>query len=156
MINNLEIFLTYQNIFLIANWGVVPFWLLLIFLPSHYVTKFLVQSVLAPLILASGYAFIAYKIYLEGNIFEGFNLYLGIEDLYTVYANENFLIIFWLHFLSISLFIGSWIARDAQRFFIPKFLTGISLIMTYFSGPIGLIIYWFIRIFFSKKISFYE
>jgi hypothetical protein len=29
-----------------------------------------------------------------------------------------------------------------------------SLILTYFSGPIGLTIYWFFRIFFAKKISF--
>ena len=30
----------------------------------------------------------------------------------------------------------------------------ISLILTYFTGPVGLVFYWFIRIFFAKKISF--
>ena len=149
-------YLTYTNIYLIANWGVIPFWFLLIFLPNHGITKFLVQSIIAPIILASGYIFIAYKIYLEGSIFDVFDLYLGIENLYTVFSNENFLLVFWLHFLSISLFIGSWISSDAYKLFIPKFFTAISLILTYFSGPVGLIVYWFIRIFFAKKISLNE
>ena len=30
MINNLLSFLSYENIYLIANWGVIPFWLLLV------------------------------------------------------------------------------------------------------------------------------
>ena len=29
-----------------------------------------------------------------------------------------------------------------------------SLIFTYFTGPVGLVIYWFLRIFFASKISF--
>ena len=37
---------------------------------------------------------------------------------------------------------------------IPKIVTIPSLVLTYFTGPIGLVIYWFIRIFFAKKISF--
>ena len=44
--------------------------------------------------------------------------------------------------------------RDSTKFMIPKFLVIISLIFTYFTGPLGLIIYWFIRIFFSKRINF--
>ena len=69
---------------------------------------------------------------------------------------ENFLLIFWLHFLSINLFIGSWMSRDAQKYMVPKILTMVSLILIYFSGPVGLVFYWIIRIFFARKISFYE
>jgi len=77
-----------------------------------------------------------------------------LDNLYSVYSEESFLLIFWLHFLSISLFIGSWIARDSLKFFVPRVLTIISLLLTYFAGPVGLVVYWFFRIFFSKKISF--
>ncbi len=154
MINNLEVYLTYENIYLVANWGVIPFWLMLIFAPNHGSTKFLVHSIIAPLLLVIAYIFVAYKIYLEGSFFEGFNLYLGLEELYAVYSNETFLLIFWLHFLSISLFVGSWISRDSQRYMVPRTLSILSLIITYFTGPVGLVFYWFVRIFFSKKISF--
>ena len=154
MINNLLPLLTYENIYLIANWGVIPFWLLLIFIPHHQLTNFLTQSVIVPLLLASAYIYLSYLIYKEGGIFDGFELYNGLNGLYSMFANEALLLIFWLHFLSISLFAGSWIVRDGRRYLIPKVVVVPSLILTYFTGPIGLVIYWFFRIFFAKKISF--
>ena len=85
---------------------------------------------------------------------DGFELYNGLSGLYSMFANETLLLIFWLHFLSISLFAGAWIVRDSKKYFIPKIITIPSLIFTYFTGPIGLVFYWFIRIFFAKKVSF--
>jgi len=146
--------LTYENIYLVANLGVLPFWLLLILIPNHQITNFLSQSVIVPLLLAIGYSYLSYIIYQEGNIFDSFELYSGLDGLYSMFANEALLLIFWLHFLAISLFAGSWIVRDSRRYFIPKIIIIPSLILTYFSGPIGLVIYWFFRIFFAKKISF--
>ena len=154
MINNLLSLLTNENIYLIANWGVIPFWFLLIFLPNHQLTNFLTQSVIAPLLLAVGYAYLSYILFIEGDIFEGFELYSGIDGLYSMFANEILLLIFWLHFLGISLFAGAWIVRDSRTYLIPKVITIPSLILTYFTGPIGLVFYWFFRIFFAKKISF--
>ena len=154
MINNLISFLNFENIYLIANWGVIPFWLLLIFLPHHQITNFLVQSVIVPLLLAAGYIYLSYGLFNNGNILDGFELYSGLDGLYAMFANEALLLIFWLHFLSISLFVGAWIVRDGKKYFIPKIVLIPSLILTYFTGPIGLVIYWFFRIFFAKKISF--
>ena len=154
MINNLLDILNYENIYLIANWGVIPFWLLLIILPNHSVTNFFVQSIIAPLLLAAAYGFVAYNIFLEGNILDSFELYQGLDGLYSMFSNEAFLLIFWLHFLAISLFLGAWISRDSIKFMVPRFFVIISLILTYFTGPVGLLIYWFFRIFFAKKISF--
>ena len=37
---------TNENIYLIANWGVIPFWLLLIILPNHSLTNFFIQSII--------------------------------------------------------------------------------------------------------------
>ena len=154
MINDLLDILSYQNIYLMANWGVIPFWLLLIILPNHGVTNFFVQSIVASFLLAGAYGFIAYNIFLEGNTLDGFELYSGLDGLYSMFANEAFLLVFWIHFLAISLFLGAWISRDSQRYMVPRFFVIISLILTYFTGPVGLLIYWFIRIFFAKKISF--
>ena len=154
MINNIEIFLTFENIYLLANWGVLPFWLMLLVAPNHGLTKFFVHSIVAPLLLAIAYIFITYKIYLSGEIFEAFSLYLSLENLYALFSDEAFLLIFWLHFLSISLFTGVWIARDSHKYFIPRIVSVLSLVTTYFMGPVGLVVYWFFRIFFSKKIKF--
>ena len=153
MINNLLSLLTLENIYLLANWGVIPFWLLLIALPNNQITNFFVQSIIIPLLLAVSYVYLSYKIYLDGNILGGFELYSGLDGLYSMFANETLLLIFWLHFLAISLFTGAWIVRDAKKFIIPKIIIILSLILTYFTGPVGLVFYWFIRIFFAKKIS---
>ena len=154
MINNLMPLLTNENIYLVANWGVIPFWLLLAVVPNHSLTNFFAQSIIAPLLIAIGYIYLSYIIYLEGNIFDGFELYNGLDGLYSMFANEAFLLIFWLHFLAISLFTGAWIVRDSKKYLIPKVITIPSLVLTYFSGPVGLIIYWFLRIFFARKVSF--
>jgi hypothetical protein len=154
MLDNLLALLTPENIYLAANWGVLPFWILLIFAPNNGITTFLTQSIIAPLLLAMGYSFLSYNLYLEKNIFDGFELYNGLDGLYSMFSNEILLLIFWLHFLAISLFAGAWIIRDARRYLIPKIITIPSLILTYFSGPVGIVIYWLIRIFFAKKISF--
>ena len=154
MINDLLSLINSETIYITANWGVIPFWLLLIFFPNHSVTNFFVQSIIAPLLLAIGYTYLSYNLYLENNILEGFDLYSGLDGLYSIFANEILLLIFWLHFLAISLFTGAWIVRDAKRYSIPKIITIPILILTYFTGPLGLVIYWFLRIFFSKKISF--
>ena len=154
MLNDVIAFITTENIYLVANWGVIPFWLLLILAPNHGLTNFLAQSVIAPLLLATGYSYLTYNLYLEKNVFDGFELYSGLDGLYSMFSNEILLLIFWLHFLAISLFAGAWIIRDARKYLIPKIVTIPSLILTYFSGPVGIVIYWLIRIFFAKKISF--
>ena len=154
MINDLLDLINSETIYLVANWGVITFWLLLIIFPNHGITNFFAQSIIAPLLLAIAYGYLSYNLYLDNNIFSGFELYDGLDGLYSMFANEILLLIFWLHFLAISLFAGAWIVRDARKYFIPKIITIPSLVITYFSGPIGLVIYWFFRIFFAKKISF--
>ncbi len=53
-------YLTFDNIYLWINIGIIPFWLLLIFFPHHQLTNFLTQSVVSPLLLAIGYAYLSY------------------------------------------------------------------------------------------------
>ena len=156
MINDLLQFLNYENIYLIANIGVIPCWFLLIFFPRTIFTNILVKSVVIPALLSTAYIFIVYQIYITENIFEIFNLYLGLDELYSLFSNEGFLLIFWLHFLTINLFVGNWIANDAMAYSVSKTFTIISLVTTYFAGPLGLVLYWLVRVFYSKKINYYD
>ncbi len=156
MIDNLLLFLTYEKIYHIANIGVIPCWLLLIFLPSHIITKLFVKSVIIPALLSTAYILVTYQIYITENIFEVFGLYLGLNELYALFSNEAFLLIFWLHFLSISLFVGNWIVNDSKVYTISRFFVILALIITYFTGPVGLVLYWLIRVLYSKKINYYD
>ena len=46
----------------------------------------------------------------------------------------------------------SFLAKNA----LSKFIMSLPLIITYFIGPLGIFIYWIIKIFFSKKINLYD
>ena len=70
--------------------------------------------------------------------------------------SAEFLILFWVHFLAMNLFCGGWIVKDSQLFGINKFLVSFPLITTYLIGPIGITLYWIIRIFYAKRISLYD
>ena len=44
-------------------------------------------------LLAMGYS-LSYNLYLEKNIFDGFELYSGLDGLYSMFANEILLLVF--------------------------------------------------------------
>jgi len=157
MLNEFQSYLTFQNIYLWINLGVIPFWFLLILSPSSKTTQIFVNSIILPLFLGSAYAYIIYRsILLDESFADIFNLYLSLDNLYTVFSTESFLLAFWIHFLALNLFLGSWVSRDAIKYNIPKKLVIFPLILIYFTGPIGLVFYWFFRIFFAKKISLHD
>ena len=157
MLIQFQEYLTFENIYLWANFGVLPFWLMLIFSPKSRITQIFVNSVIAPLILAAAYVYVIYQsILLDVPILNFFNLYLNLDSLYTIFAIESFLLVFWLHFLSLSLFLGSWVSRDAVKYTISPTIVSICLVIIYFTGPLGLVVYWVIRVFFAKKLGFHD
>ena len=141
-------YLTFENIY---------FWLLLILLPRSNFTQVLVNSIIAPLILGSVYVYLIYQsILLDENIFDILLLYLSLDNLYTVFATESFLLIFWVHFLFLNLFLGNWVVRDAIKFNMTHGLIIFHIILIYFFGPFGIFLYWLIRVFYSKKLKFHD
>ena len=148
-------YLTFENIYLWTNFGILPFWLMLIIIPNSKVTQILINSVILPLILSITYVYVIYQtILLDEPIFDIFKLYLSLDNLYTVFATEGFLLVFWLHFLTLNLFLGSWVSRDGVKHNMSRGLVSFPLILIYFTGPLGLVLYWVIRIFYAKKLGF--
>ena len=157
MLIQFQSYLTFENIYMWANFGVLPFWLMLIFIPNSKFTQFFVNSIILPLILSTAYVYVIYQsILFEEPIFDFFRLYLNLDSLYTIFATESFLLVFWLHFLALNLFLGSWVSRDALKYNISRSLLFIPLILIYFTGPLGLVLYWIIRVFFAKKLGFHD
>jgi len=70
--------------------------------------------------------------------------------------DKTYLMTFWIHFIAINLFTGGWIVKDSQRYSINKIFLAIPLIVTYLIGPIGLLLYWLIKIFYAKNINLYD
>ena len=157
MIEQIYAYFTIEILYFWVNLGVLPFWLILIFFPSSNINKFFVTSILPILLLSGAYIFALYKSYLNTYDFIGnFELYLSISNLSNLFSNNLFLILFWIHFVSINLFVGGWMVRDSQKLVMNKILVAFPLIITYLIGPLGVFIYWLIRIFYSKSINLYE
>ena len=157
MIEQIYAYFTIEILYFWVNLGVLPFWLLLIFFPQSNLSKYFVTSIFPFLLLSGAYVFVLYKSYLNTYDFDSnFELYLSISNLSNLFSNNLFLMLFWIHFISINLFVGGWIVKDSQKLMINKILVGIPLIITYLIGPLGIFIYWLIRIFFAKSISLYE
>ncbi len=157
MLTQIYTYFTIETIYLWLNFSVIPIWLVLIFFPNSKLNKIFLTSIFLPLIFGLIYIYIFYQLMLlNEDILDYLSIYSGLDELADLFTNELFLLIFWVHFLAINLFLGSWVSRDALKYSIPKIFSAISLILIYFTGPIGLIVYWILRIFFAKKISLYD
>ena len=157
MIEQIYTYFTIETLYMWINLGVLPFWFVLIVFPQSHLSRIFVTSIFPFLILSGVYIFILYKSYLIGYDFDGnFSLYLGLSELSRLFEDHLYIMIFWTHFIAINLFIGGWIVKDSQKFSINKVLMAVPLIVTYLIGPIGLFLYWIIRIFYAKRISLYE
>ena len=157
MIEQIYTFFNIEMIYLWLNIGVLPFWIVLMFFPQSNICKYLVTSIFPYLVFGLVYIYLLFLFYkTDYDFLNNFNLYLGLNELKNLFEDNSFLIAFWLHFLAINLFCGAWIVKDSQKFIISKIIVFFPLIITYFIGPIGLFVYWVIRIFFAKRISLYD
>ena len=157
MLIQFQEYLTLSNIYLWVTLGILPFWLLLFVVPNSSISKFLLNSILLPLIFSVIYVYLVYQAFLlDEDFFEIFKLYTSLENLISIFSSKSFLLIFWLHFVILNIFLGTWITRDNIKYNMPKALIILALVMVYFTGPLGLVFYWFFRIFYAKKIGLFD
>ena len=157
MIEQIYTFFTMEMIFLWLNLGVLPFWLVLIIFPQSQICRVFTTSIFPIFILSLAYGYLLYVIFNNGYDFlNNFELYLGLDNISNLFSDQSFLILFWVHFLSINLFCGGWMLKDSQKLYINKLLMSLPLLITYLIGPIGLTLYWLIRVFYARRINLYD
>ena len=157
MIEQIYTYFTIEMIFMWLNLGVLPFWFVLIIFPQSQICRVFITSIFPILILSFAYSYLLYIVYLDAYDFlQNFKLYLGLGNLSKLFENKSFLILFWVHFLAMNLFCGGWIVKDSRMFNMNKLFVSLPLITTYLIGPIGITLYWIIRLFYAKRISLYD
>ena len=157
MIDQIYNYFTIEILYYGVNLGVLPLWLILIFFPQSQLSRYFVTSIFPIIMLGGTYVFMLYKSYLNNYDFlNNFNLYMGIDNLSELFSDKTFLMMFWIHFISINLFTGGWIVKDSQKLSVNKVLIIIPLFVTYLIGPLGLFLYWLVRIFYAKSINLYD
>lgn len=73
----------------------------------------------------------------------------SLDAIAKLFDNPKILAAGWLHYLAFDLFVGAWIAQDADRFGAPRSLQAGLLVLTFMFGPIGLALYLMARTIFS-------
>lgn len=71
--------------------------------------------------------------------------FFSIEGIRDLFASDAGIVIGWTHYLAFDLFIGQWIAKDADHKGFSRFAQVPVLILTLLAGPIGLLVWLIIR-----------
>lgn len=68
-----------------------------------------------------------------------------IEGVRGLFGSDGGVTIGWTHYLAFDLFVGLWIARDADAKGVNRFVQAPILLATLFAGPLGLLIWLIMR-----------
>ena len=138
----------WDTVFAIANGLALVMWFALIALPRWP------ALLAAVLYLGIGLLCLAYAVGLVGILTGGFDPGTGqggsadftsIEGVRAIFATDGGTTIGWIHYLAFDLFVGLWIARDADAKGFNRFVQAPILLATFLAGPLGLLIWLAIR-----------
>ena len=137
--------MTAEQLFSILNLIAVAAWLPLVFLPRVRWTATLLPVVM-PSLLA-----VVYVVLVAATLARSEGGFSSLAGVRTLFDNPWALLAGWTHYLAFDLFIGGWEVRDAQRRGIAHLLIVPALVLTFFLGPAGLLLYLAIRWFAPGK-----
>lgn len=116
---------------------VLPAWALLIFTPQAALTRQYVHSGVIPLILGAAYAVLLFCGAVLGFAAPGAGMG-SLAGVMALFSHPVGTLTGWAHFLVFDLFVGAWIARDAQALGLRHAGTVPVLLLALVFGPLGL------------------
>jgi hypothetical protein len=133
-----------NTLFSISNLLVMPFWLLMIFVPRWPWAARIIRSPLIAVPPALVYAGTVLPLVAQmgGDLFSSFGTLSGVVSLLSTPQGS---LIGWVHFLCFDLFTGRWAYLDAIDKKIPALLMAPVLFFIFMLGPVGLLLYLVIR-----------
>lgn len=136
-----------ELLFRLANGFVLLGWLVLIagIVANRAWLRDKVAGIYWPLALSAGYCIAIWLGFgASGGSFETLP---GVRQLFM---NDWALLAGWVHYLAFDLFVGAWIARDAERSGVSRWLLIPVLPLTFLFGPAGLLLFQIFKAAFGK------
>ena len=132
--------MTPEKLFSLCNTLAPVGWLILIFAGKNAKAR-LIAGVAIPLTLA-----VTYLVFLAEHFGESTGSFGTLAGVAALFSNPWLLLAGWVHYLAFDLFVGAWQVRDAQANAIPHLLVIPCLVLTFLFGPVGLLLYFAIRV----------
>lgn len=134
-----------DTVFSIANTVALLAWIALFVFPTHnLVQKILTYAIVPALCLT--YIFLLFPMLSDFNP-EAFS---SLDQLSALFTDPRSLTAGWIHYLAFDLFVGINIVKHALENNVPRRKYSVALPFTFMFGPMGLLIYYLIRLSSSK------
>ncbi|WOE75918.1 ABA4-like family protein [Alterisphingorhabdus coralli] len=140
--------ITPEQLFSWASTSAMLGWLILIFLPRRWPALLFVPRYLIPFGLSLLYAglALAHIFTVEGG---GFG---SLDEVAKLFTKKEVLLAGWVHYLAFDLFIGGWIAVEADKLGLARLIQAPILVATFMLGPLGLALFLTMRAgYFAKE-----
>ncbi|MCC6525462.1 MAG: DUF4281 domain-containing protein [Polyangiaceae bacterium] len=138
-----------EHVFLLASYGVVPAWLLLVVAPRARITRLVVHSFAPCLLLAPLYGVLLFG---DQPGPEGASFFT-LEGVSRIFTTPWTVTACWIHYLVFDLFVGAWEVRDAERLGVRHLYVVPSLVLTLLFGPLGLLSWGLLRLALCRRLS---
>ena len=133
-------------IFSLGNQAALLGWVILILAPRRLIPVLWVPGLAIPFLLG-----LAYAALMMLNFSASGGGYDSIESVRTLMQNDAVLTAGWLHYLAFDLFVGAWIAREADVLGIPRLIQAVLLLATFMFGPVGLVLFLLTRVLMARS-----
>ncbi|NBB49141.1 DUF4281 domain-containing protein [Rhizobium sp. CRIBSB] len=128
------------SVFSLASSTAMVGWLLLILAPRWgSVIAFIRFGLIGALSLTYAVLVFVYFFRVEGG---GFG---SIAEVRALFTSDPVLVAGWVHYLAFDLFIGTWIAIEADKRGYNRLLQAPMLVATFMFGPLGLLLFYLTR-----------
>jgi hypothetical protein len=143
----MEAGMTPEAIFGPANWFTMLGWLVLIagIVMNRVWLRDKLAGIYWPIALSAGYCIAIFLGF--GQSGGGFD---SLPAVRTLFSNDWALLAGWVHYLAFDLFVGAWIARDAERSGVSRWFLIPILPLTFLFGPGGFLLYQATKAVFEK------
>lgn len=129
-----------HTVFSLASSAAMTGWLVLILAPRwRALIGFIRFGLIGALSLTYAVLVFVYFFRVEGG---GFG---SIAEVRALFMDDPVLVAGWVHYLAFDLFIGTWIAGEADKCGYNRLLQAPMLVATFMFGPLGLLLFYLTR-----------
>ena len=135
----------WQAVFKFANLFAMLAWIVLIFGPRREAIYTMLFDGVVGLFCLFYASLLIYLFFIAPASGEGGPDFTTIEGVRTAFAADAGLTLGWVHYLAFDLFVGLWVARNADEISLSRFAQAPILLATFIFGPFGWAMYLIVR-----------